>query len=53
MRCRTGLPVKRERFENAGIILVESAGPRMLLNDSVVFLGEIPKQTEFEKGIAG
>jgi len=25
----------------------------MLLNDSVVFLGEIPKQTEFEKGIAG
>ena len=42
--------LKRERFENAGISLVESEEPRMLLDDSVLFLGEIPKQTEFEKG---
>ena len=48
---KIGLPaLKRERFENAGISLVESEEPRMLLDDSVLFLGEIPKQTEFEKG---
>ena len=40
----------REKIENAGISLVESEEPRMLLDDSVLFLGEIPKQTEFEKG---
>ena len=48
---KIGLPaLKRERFESAGISLVESEVPRMLLDDSVLFLGEIPKQTEFEKG---
>jgi 7,8-dihydropterin-6-yl-methyl-4-(beta-D-ribofuranosyl)aminobenzene 5'-phosphate synthase len=48
---KIGLPaLKRERFENAGISVVESEEPRMLLDDSVLFLGEIPKQTEFEKG---
>ncbi len=48
---KIGLPaITRERFENAGISLVESEKPRMLLDDSVLFLGEIPKQTEFEKG---
>ena len=40
----------RDKFENAGIRIVESETPRMLLDDSVLFLGEIPKQTEFEKG---
>jgi 7,8-dihydropterin-6-yl-methyl-4-(beta-D-ribofuranosyl)aminobenzene 5'-phosphate synthase len=40
----------REKIKNAGISLVESKEPRMLLDDSVLFLGEIPKQTEFEKG---
>jgi 7,8-dihydropterin-6-yl-methyl-4-(beta-D-ribofuranosyl)aminobenzene 5'-phosphate synthase len=48
---KIGLPaLKRERFENAGISLVESKEPRMLLDECVLFLGEIPKQTEFEKG---
>ena len=48
---KIGLPaLKRERLENAGVSLVESEEPRMLLDDSVLFLGEIPKQTEFEKG---
>jgi 7,8-dihydropterin-6-yl-methyl-4-(beta-D-ribofuranosyl)aminobenzene 5'-phosphate synthase len=42
--------LKRERFDNAGISVVESKEPRMLLDDCVLFLGEIPKQTEFEKG---
>ena len=40
----------RDKFENAGIRIVESETPRMLLDHSVLFLGEIPKQTEFEKG---
>jgi 7,8-dihydropterin-6-yl-methyl-4-(beta-D-ribofuranosyl)aminobenzene 5'-phosphate synthase len=48
---KIGLPaLKRERFKKAGISLVETKKPRMLLDDSVIFLGEIPKQTEFEKG---
>lgn len=48
---KIGLPaLKRERFENAGISLVESKEPRILLDDCVLFLGEIPKQTEFERG---
>ena len=40
----------REKFENAGVRIVESETPRMLLDDTVLFLGEVPKQTEFEKG---
>ncbi|MHC4458174.1 MAG: MBL fold metallo-hydrolase [Planctomycetota bacterium] len=40
----------REKFENIGICIVESKTPRMLLDDCVLFLGEIPKKTEFEKG---
>ncbi len=40
----------REKFENVGICIIESETPRMLLDDCVLFLGEIPKQTEFEKG---
>jgi 7,8-dihydropterin-6-yl-methyl-4-(beta-D-ribofuranosyl)aminobenzene 5'-phosphate synthase len=44
--------LKRERFDNAGVSLVESREPRILLGDCVLFLGEIPKQTEFEKGFA-
>jgi 7,8-dihydropterin-6-yl-methyl-4-(beta-D-ribofuranosyl)aminobenzene 5'-phosphate synthase len=43
-------PLTREKFEKAGIRIVESESPRMLLDDSVLFLGEIPKQTDFEKG---
>ena len=42
--------LKRERFENAGISLFETQEPRMLLDNSALFLGEIPKKTEFEKG---
>jgi 7,8-dihydropterin-6-yl-methyl-4-(beta-D-ribofuranosyl)aminobenzene 5'-phosphate synthase len=48
---KIGLPaLKREKIENAGVSLVESKEPRMLLNDCILFLGEIPRQTEFEKG---
>lgn len=48
---KIGLPaLTREKFDNAGICIVESETPRMLLDDCLLFLGEIPKQTEFEKG---
>lgn len=40
----------RQKIEKAGISIVESKEPRMLLDDSLLFLGEIPKQTDFEKG---
>jgi 7,8-dihydropterin-6-yl-methyl-4-(beta-D-ribofuranosyl)aminobenzene 5'-phosphate synthase len=40
----------REKIEKAGVSIIESKEPRMLLDDSVLFLGEIPKQTAFEKG---
>jgi len=48
---KIGLPaLTREKFDNAGICIVESETPRMLLDDCLLFLGEIPKKTEFEKG---
>ena len=39
-----------EKITNAGISVITSELPRLLLDDCVLFLGEIPKQTEFEKG---
>ena len=42
--------LNRQKIENAGISIVESREPRMMLDDSLLFLGEIPKQTDFEKG---
>ena len=39
-----------EKIANAGISVIKSKSPRLLLDDQVLFLGEIPKQTQFEKG---
>ena len=48
---KIGLPsLSREKIENAGISIIESKEPRMLLDDCLLFLGEIPKKTDFEKG---
>lgn len=41
----------RERVEKAGIGLVETERPCLLLNGDVLFLGEIERKTEFEKGM--
>jgi len=41
----------RNRLENAGIRVVPSAAPRPLLGGALLFLGEIPRRTEFEKGM--
>jgi 7,8-dihydropterin-6-yl-methyl-4-(beta-D-ribofuranosyl)aminobenzene 5'-phosphate synthase len=40
----------REMVKQAGLSVVESDKPYPLLNNTVLFLGEIPKQTDFEKG---
>jgi 7,8-dihydropterin-6-yl-methyl-4-(beta-D-ribofuranosyl)aminobenzene 5'-phosphate synthase len=40
----------REMVTQAGFSVVESEKPYPLLNNTVLFLGEIPQQTDFEKG---
>lgn len=44
-------PLTRDRIRSTGAELVESSGPYPLLNDTVVFLGEIPRRTDFEHGM--
>jgi 7,8-dihydropterin-6-yl-methyl-4-(beta-D-ribofuranosyl)aminobenzene 5'-phosphate synthase len=41
----------KERIEAAGCKLIESRNPRLILSDTVLFLGEIPRTNEIEKGI--
>ena len=40
----------RERVKQAGLSLIETDKPYPLLDDTVLFLGEVPHETEFEKG---
>jgi 7,8-dihydropterin-6-yl-methyl-4-(beta-D-ribofuranosyl)aminobenzene 5'-phosphate synthase len=42
----------RESLEQAGFKIVESKTPVSLLGGDVLFLGEIPRRTDFEKGMA-
>jgi len=44
-------PFTRERVEAAGIKIVESAEPRPMLEGGLVFLGQIPKETDFEQAV--
>ena len=44
--------LSREKIDHAGVSVVEHKEPRMLLDDCLLFLGEIPKKTEFERGFA-
>jgi 7,8-dihydropterin-6-yl-methyl-4-(beta-D-ribofuranosyl)aminobenzene 5'-phosphate synthase len=39
------------RLEKAGVRVVQSRTPHALLDETLLFLGEIPKRTEFEKGM--
>jgi len=41
----------RARLEKAGVRVVPSQTPRLFLDDRLLFLGEIPRKTEFEKGM--
>lgn len=43
-------PLTREQVAAAGLRLVETREPLPLLGDTVLFLGEIPRETNFEKG---
>ena len=40
----------REMFKKAGFAVVESVQPYPLLDNTFLFLGEIPRSTDFEKG---
>ena len=40
----------RELIKQAGLTLVEATKPCYMLNETVLFLGEIPRQTEFKQG---
>ena len=40
----------REMVKQAGLSVVEAEKPYPLMDDTVLFLGEIPRQTNFEKG---
>lgn len=43
-------PLDRKRIASAGLNLVESIAPYPVLEDAVLYLGEIPRKTDFEKG---
>ena len=48
---KIGLPaLPKEKLEEAQVVLVESEKPLPLLGGRLLFLGEIPKRTAFEKG---
>ncbi len=44
-------PFTRERIRAVGAEPVETAEPFSLLDETVIFLGQIPKKTEFEKTV--
>jgi 7,8-dihydropterin-6-yl-methyl-4-(beta-D-ribofuranosyl)aminobenzene 5'-phosphate synthase len=48
---KVGLPaLPKEKIKDARVVLIESEKPRPLLDNRLLFLGEIPKKTDFEKG---
>lgn len=48
---KVNLPaLSREKIADARIALIESEKPRPLLDGRLLFLGEIPKRSDFEKG---
>lgn len=40
----------REMFQKAGLSVVETEKPYLIMDDTILFLGEIPRVTDFEKG---
>ncbi|MEN6622432.1 MAG: MBL fold metallo-hydrolase, partial [Smithella sp.] len=40
-----------ERVAKAGLKIVESKEPRLLMDGNCLFLGEVPKKSDFEKGL--
>jgi 7,8-dihydropterin-6-yl-methyl-4-(beta-D-ribofuranosyl)aminobenzene 5'-phosphate synthase len=49
---KVGLPaLEKEKVEALGFKIVQAKEPLLLLDGDVLFLGEIPKRTSFEKGL--
>jgi 7,8-dihydropterin-6-yl-methyl-4-(beta-D-ribofuranosyl)aminobenzene 5'-phosphate synthase len=49
---KIGLPaLTQEKIKKAGVSLVETQEPMTLLDGFLLFLGQIPKNTDFEKGM--
>jgi len=44
-------PLEEDKVEAAGFKVTKSKEPLLLLNGDVLFLGEIPRRTSFEKGL--
>jgi 7,8-dihydropterin-6-yl-methyl-4-(beta-D-ribofuranosyl)aminobenzene 5'-phosphate synthase len=44
-------PFTREKAEGTGVKVLESKDPYPLLDDALLFLGEIPRKTPFERGM--
>jgi len=44
-------PADRAAWEKAGARIIESTGPALLAGDTVLFLGEVERLTDFEKGM--
>ncbi|MEW6554430.1 MAG: MBL fold metallo-hydrolase [Actinomycetota bacterium] len=44
-------PAERSTWEQAGVEVIESVGPALLAGGTVLFLGEIERLTDFEKGM--
>ncbi len=40
----------REMFQKAGLVVIETEKPYLLMGDTILFLGEVPRTTDFEKG---
>ncbi|MEJ2721670.1 MAG: MBL fold metallo-hydrolase [bacterium] len=43
-------PLTRERLDEARVTAVETEAPRLFLEGTLAYLGEIPRRTRFEKG---
>ena len=43
-------PLNKESIDTAGVSIIESRDPRLFADDLLVFLGEVPRETKFEKG---
>jgi len=41
----------REKVKEAGFEILETTGPKALLDGRILFLGEVPRKTSFEKGL--
>jgi 7,8-dihydropterin-6-yl-methyl-4-(beta-D-ribofuranosyl)aminobenzene 5'-phosphate synthase len=46
-------PLTRDRVKAAGLSAVETKEPHPIADDAILFLGEIPRTTDFEKGMPG